>query len=116
MYVSSEGKKGDAVWGTRGPWICSRARSEPSRSRSRSSIIRGTRAFRPIGTRAGYGLFAANPLGQKTLEDGNVEITLTLQKGESATFRYRILILSAAPDAQAIERESKAFMELKRTY
>ena len=32
----------------------------------------------------GYGLFAANPLGQKTLNDGTVEITLPLEPGVRA--------------------------------
>jgi hypothetical protein len=109
LYRSSEGKSGDAVWGTRGPW----------------TLLGGTIAREPVTIAIldhpsnpgypthwharGYGLFAANPLGQKTLNDGTEEISLTIEPGQSATFRYRVLIMSAAPDPQRIERESKAF-------
>ena len=42
----------------------------------------------------GYGLFAANPLGQKIFSNGKEELNFNLQKGESVTFRYRIVIAS----------------------
>jgi hypothetical protein len=109
LYVSSDGKKGDAVWGTRGPWtlLGGSIASEPV---TLAILDHPANPGYPTHWHArGYGLFAANPLGQKSLEDGNVEITLLLEPGKSATFRYRVLILSAAPDSQRIERESKAF-------
>jgi hypothetical protein len=109
LYVSSAGKKGDAVWGTRGPWtlLGGRIASEPI---TLAILDHPANPGYPTHWHArGYGLFAANPLGQKTLEDGNVEITLRLERGQSATFSYRVLILSAAPDPQRIERESQAF-------
>ncbi|HKG70017.1 MAG TPA: DUF6807 family protein, partial [Segetibacter sp.] len=40
----------------------------------------------------GYGLFAANPLGEKVFTNGKSEKNLTLKKGESVSFRFRILI------------------------
>jgi hypothetical protein len=40
----------------------------------------------------GYGLFAANPLGEKIFTNGATAKNLQLKKGESVTFRYRILI------------------------
>jgi hypothetical protein len=40
----------------------------------------------------GYGLFAANPLGEKIFTNGKSEKNLQLQKGDSVTFRYRIVI------------------------
>ena len=75
LYVGSAGKRGDCGVGHARPvdaaWRTHRRRA---RSRSPFSIIPATRAIRRIGTHAGYGLFAANPLGQKTLADGDVEI------------------------------------------
>ena len=109
LYVSSAGKTGDAVWGTRAPWtlLGGRIGSEPI---TIAILDHPQNPGYPTHWHArGYGLFAANPLGQKTLEDGNVEITLPLERGQSATFRYRVLILCAAPDTQRIERESKSF-------
>ena len=42
----------------------------------------------------GYGLFAANPLGQKIFSKGKETLNLSLKKGSSVTFRYRIVIAS----------------------
>ena len=42
----------------------------------------------------GYGLFAANPLGQKVFSNGKESLNLTLQKNQSVTFRYRVIIAS----------------------
>ncbi len=110
LYVSSAGKRGDAVWGTRGPWtlLGGRIGAEPITL----AILDhpGNPGYPTHWHARGYGLFAANPLGQKTLSDGDVEILLPLERGQSATFRYRVLILSATPDPQRIERESKTFM------
>ena len=53
----------------------------------------------------GYGLFAANPLGQKVFSNGKEELKYTLPAGRSTTFRHRILILPGTPTpAQAEER------------
>ena len=40
----------------------------------------------------GYGLFAANPLGEKVFTNGKSEKNLQLNKGESVTFRYRVVV------------------------
>ena len=40
----------------------------------------------------GYGLFAANPLGEKVFTNGKSEKNLHLKKGESVQFYYRIII------------------------
>jgi len=110
LYVSSAGKRGDAVWGTRGPWtlLGGRIGAEPITL----AILDhpGNPGYPTHWHARGYGLFAANPLGQKTLSDGNVEILLPLERGQLATFRFRVLILSATPDPERIERESQAFM------
>ena len=109
LYRSSQGKTGDAVWGTRGPWtlLAGTIASEPI---TIAILDHHSNPGYPTHWHArGYGLFAANPLGQKTLNDGTVEITLALEPGQSATFRYRVLIVSAAPEPQRIERESQAF-------
>jgi hypothetical protein len=42
----------------------------------------------------GYGLFAANPLGQKALSGGKEELNFKLKANESSDFKYRIMVLS----------------------
>ncbi len=44
----------------------------------------------------GYGLFAANPLGEKIFTNGKSAKNLTLKKGEEVTFRFRIIISNGA--------------------
>lgn len=40
----------------------------------------------------GYGLFAANPLGQRIFTNGKDSLNLHLKKDQSVSFRYRIVI------------------------
>ena len=42
----------------------------------------------------GYGLFAINPLGRKVFSNGKEQFNLTLEPGESVTFRYKVVISS----------------------
>ena len=51
----------------------------------------------------GYGLFAANPLGEKIFTNGKAERNLTLQKNESVSFKYRIIISS---DKERLNKET----------
>ena len=62
----------------------------------------------------GYGLFAANPLGDTELNESR-PFDFTLPAGQSVTFRYRVLVLSAAPSRDRIERESAAFAQVAAT-
>jgi hypothetical protein len=109
LYTSSEGLKGDAVWGTRGRWV----------------TLEGTVAQEPVTLlmldhpanpgfptywhARGYGLFAANPLGRKVFDDKQTELVITLEPSQSITFRHRVLILSGPLPPEAIEREYRSF-------
>lgn len=107
-YVSSEGKEGDAVWSTRGKWtlLGGVVEGEPI---TLAMLDHPSNPGYPTHWHArGYGLFAANPLGDKELGE-STSFDYTLQPHQSVTFRYRILILSAAPSRDRIERESVAF-------
>jgi hypothetical protein len=108
-YTSSEGLKGDKVWGTRARWtmLTGNADSEPV---TLALLDHPSNPGYPTYWHArGYGLFAANPLGQKALSNGKEELMLALDPGKSATFRYRLLILGGTATPDAVERESKAF-------
>jgi hypothetical protein len=43
----------------------------------------------------GYGLFAANTLGQEVFSEGKQTLNFALEPKQSARFKYRVLILSA---------------------
>lgn len=101
VYLTSEGKKGEAAWGTRGRWcnLSGKVGDEPVTI----SIFDhpSNPGFPTYWHARGYGLFAANPLGEKVFSNGKEELNLTLAPRQSVTFRYRILISSeiASPDS-----------------
>ena len=105
-YTSSEGVTGDAVWATRGRWTMLTGEIGPEALTLAILDHPKNFGFPTYWHARGYGLFAANPLGQKILTDGTQPaLDLTLAPGASVTFRYRLLILEgkAAPDQ--LERE-----------
>jgi hypothetical protein len=108
-YVSSEGKEGDAVWGTRGKWtmLGGTVDGEPV---TIAILDHPSNPGYPTHWHArGYGLFAANPLGDEVFKEK--PFNLTLEPGKSVTFRYRVLILGGPSTPDRIERESQAFAQ-----
>ena len=109
-YTSSEGKTGDAVWGTRSKWTM--LTGQIGTEAVTLAILDHPKNFGfPTHWHArGYGLFAANPIGQKALSEGKQPpLDITLEPGASVTFRYRFLILDGKASADRLEREYTAF-------
>lgn len=93
-YLTSAGKTGNDAWSTRGVW-CKVFGKMGADSVSIAIIDHPKNPNYPTFWHArGYGLFAANPLGEKVFTNGKSSINLKLKKGESVTFRYRIVINS----------------------
>ena len=109
VYLTSEGKKGEAAWGTRGRWcnLSGQVGSEPVTI----TILDhpANPGFPTYWHARGYGLFAANPLGQRIFSNGKEELNFSLDPGQSATFRYRILILSKIATTEETEAAYKNF-------
>ena len=113
-FRSSEGKTGDDVWGTRGRWasLGGEVIQEPI-----TIVIfdnPGNPGFPTYWMARGYGLFAANPLGQKAYSSEKKEavireLNLALAPGKSVTFRYRLLIASEKLTTQQIELDYRKF-------
>lgn len=94
MYYSSEGLKGDDVWGTKATWVMLAGKKQ-SKDISIGIIDHPTNVGYPAYWHArDYGLFAVNPLGRKIFSNGNEDLNFTLQSGQSASFKYRIIIHS----------------------
>ncbi|MEO6135356.1 MAG: PmoA family protein, partial [Ginsengibacter sp.] len=91
-YRSSEGKTGDDVWSTRAAWCMAYGKMNND-SVSVAIIDHPQNPNYPTywHTR-GYGLFAANPLGENIFTNGKLSKNLHLQKGQSVTFKYRLII------------------------
>jgi len=108
-YTSSEGKEGDAVWGTRGRWtmLTGSLNEEPITL----AILDHPKnvGFPTYWHARGYGLFAANNLGQKMLSDGKEALNFVLSARKSVTFRHEILILNGVATPADIEKSYSAF-------
>ncbi len=91
-YRSAEGVEGMDVWGTRSRWM--KLSSEINGEDVALVIIdHPSNVGYPTYWHArGYGLFAANTLGQKIFSNGEKELNFTLEKGEKVTFRYRLVV------------------------
>lgn len=114
-YISSEGKAGDDVWSTRGRW-CKVYGKIGADSVSVVIIDHPANPNYPTFWHSrGYGLFAANPLGEKIFTKGNSVKNLKLAKGEEVTFRYRVIVADGAgtlPSKQ-INQQADAFGRAK---
>ncbi|GMQ31657.1 PmoA family protein [Algoriphagus confluentis] len=109
-YRSSEGKEGDDVWGTRGEWVTLNGEIE----KEKISVVILDHPSNPgyptYWHARGYGLFSANPLGQKELSGGKDVLNFGLKAGESVTFRYRIMVYSGEiPGDEVLNSEAGSF-------
>lgn len=109
-YLTSEGKKSDAAWGTRGRW-CNLSGLVGDEPVTISILDHPSNPGFPTFWHArGYGLFAANPLGKKIFTEGKEELNFSLAPHESVTFRYRILISSEISTPESTEAVYKDFV------
>ena len=94
QYLSSEGITGKTVWGTRAKWM-KLGGTIGEESVALIILDHPENVGYPTYWHArGYGLFAANTLGQKALSKGKEELNFKLAPGESTTFQYRVLVTS----------------------
>lgn len=104
-YRSSEGFEGDSVWATRGRWAMLRGELQHQPITIAILDHPSNVGFPTYWHARGYGLFAANPLGQKIFSNGKETLGFRLAPGESTTFRYRVLILDGRATPAQIETQ-----------
>src|SRR5258708_38561481 len=102
-YTSSEGKTGDEVWGTRGRWAMLTGRIGTEDITLAILDHPGNPGYPTYWHARGYGLFAANPLGQEVFSNGKQELNFTLERKKAATFKYRILIVTGKATTDDLE-------------
>ena len=113
MYHSSNGAKGDSVWGTKGEWVMLTGKKD-GKYITIGIIDHPSNVGYPTYWHArGYGLFALNPLGRKVFSNGKEELNFSLKLGESVTFRYRIVIHSGG--FLTDDDMNKLFADFKKT-
>jgi hypothetical protein len=110
-YLTSEGVRGQAVWGTRGRWC--RLEGRIGAEVVSLALLDHPRniGFPTYWHARGYGLFAANPLGQKELSGGKEALNFSLAPLTSVTFRYRLIVWSGPASSEQIERAWRAWAQ-----
>lgn len=91
-YLSSEGIRGGDVWGTRAQWMELSGRFGDEKVDVVIIDHPDNPGYPTYWHARGYGLFAANPLGQSALSGGKETLNFKIKKGEQITFRYRMII------------------------
>jgi hypothetical protein len=113
-YRSSEGKVGDDVWGTRARWMMLTGKVGDAPVTIAILDHPKNPGYPTYWHARGYGLFAANPLGQKVFSKGKETLNLVVDKARPARFAYRVVLLSRQASPEEIEAEAKRFTsELK---
>lgn len=113
-YLTSEGKTGNDAWGTRGRW-CLMYGKKNNEDVSIAIFDHPSNPGYPTYWHArGYGLFAANNLGQEALSGGKEKLNFSLDPGKSVTFRYRIVITNGSvPTAKELNEIATSFATTK---
>ena len=114
-YLDSQGNIGEPnIWGKKATW----ARLEGNKNGKTIGIAifnhPASACYPTYWHTRGYGLFSADPLGQLDFLKGrNVEnpqpLNFTLQPGQNAVFRFRMIIYEGPKPAEQLEREFQNF-------
>jgi hypothetical protein len=109
VYLTSGGVKGDAAWGTRGRW-CALTGHTKDHAVTIAIFDHPLNPGYPTYWHArGYGLFASNPLGRSSFDPKQPPFNFTIDKDQTATFRYRIVLYSGDAEADELNREADSF-------
>ncbi len=109
-YLTSEGKTGDSAWGTRARWCMLYGELEGQMTSITIFDNPDNPGYPTYWHARGYGLFAANPLGEKVFSNGKQTMNLHLKPGQAVTFRYRVIINTGKiPSTDELNKEADDF-------
>ena len=114
-YLDSDGNIGEPnIWGKKATWV--RLEGQKDGKTIGIAIFNhpAIACFPTYWHARGYGLFSANPLGQLDFLKGrNIEnpqpLNFTLFPGQSALFRFRMIIYEGQKSAEQLEKEFQKF-------
>jgi hypothetical protein len=95
-YRSSEGITGDSVWSTRARWMDLHGNIGNEKISLVVCDHPKNQSYPTYWHARGYGLFSANPLGAYDFTGGKETLNFKIPAGQSATFRYRVIINSGS--------------------
>jgi len=110
VYHGSNGLEGGAVWGTRARWVALAGQVAGEDVVLLILDHPDNPGYPTYWHARGYGLFAANPLGQKVFSEGQEELMFALAPGHQAVFRFRVMTLPGPFSAEEAEAAWKSFV------
>jgi methane monooxygenase PmoA-like len=116
-YLSSEGQKRESgVWGRRAKWM--RLQGQKDGKTYGVAILNHPKSvnYPTFWHARGYGCFTANPLGQGAFEKSRKvpnakNLNFTLQPGQGATFKHRMLIYEGPRTQTQLEKEFQNYLK-----
>lgn len=114
MYTSSQGLKGDAVWGTRNDWVMLSGVKDNTPISFAIFDNPKNPGYPAYAHARGYGLFALNNLGQNSYDPKKEKKSLTIEKGQSITLYHRFYVQSGSELTP--ENANKIFKEFSKAY
>jgi hypothetical protein len=114
MYESSNGLRGDSVWGTRNEWVI--LNGEKNKNKIGMAIFDNPKnpGFPAYAHARGYGLFSINNFGQNSYDPKLEKRSFKLEKGQSVTLYHRFYVQSGSELTPA--QAKKIFEEFKAAY
>ena len=116
-YLSSNGdEKEQGVWGKRAEWVRIQGRKD-GKTVGIAILNHPTSTNYPTYWHArGYGAFSANPLGQHAFQksrkvDDPKPFHLTLKKGETAPFKFRVILYDGPRTKQQLDKEFQEYAQ-----
>jgi len=114
MFTSSNGLKGDNVWGTRNKWVVLSGIKENVTISFGIFDHPKNPGFPAYAHARGYGLFSVNNLGQNSYDPKMEKVVYNLEKGQSMTLRHRFYVESGSEFTS--EEADKIAEEFARLY
>ena len=109
VYLTSEGKQAGQAWGTRGRWCALTGKTGGHEVTLAVFDHPGNPNYPTYWHARGYGLFAANPLGQHIFDPRMPQLDYTVEKNQNVTFTYRILLMPGAARSASLNKAADTF-------
>ncbi|MBW6500974.1 MAG: PmoA family protein [Bacteroidales bacterium] len=114
MYTSSQGLKGDAVWGTRNDWVYLSGIKDNVRITFGIFDHPKNPGYPAYAHARGYGLFSVNNLGENSYDPKTEKKVYNLAKGESMKLVHRFYVQSG-PELTP-QKANSIFKKFTKTY
>jgi hypothetical protein len=114
MYYSSNGLRGDSVWGTRNDWVM--LKGEKDNVPLTIAIFDNPKnpGYPAYAHARGYGLFALNNFGRNSYDPGIEKFNLVIEKGKSVTLYHRFYVKSGT--GLTTDEANKIFKKFSKEY